>query len=528
MSSRHIHLADLIEAMADSIPDRVALITSQTQRTYAELDERATRLANHLAQQGIGAGDHVAIHAMNCVEWVEAFYACFKLRAVPVNVNYRYVEGELRYLYDNSDAKAVIVAPDFVDAVAKVADALPQLRHQLVIGPDYEAALAAASPQRNFAERSEDDIYLMYTGGTTGMPKGVMWRNEDIIIGALNAYRQGAPIPSVDALAEQATQMPMVFSSMAMGPMMHGGCQWAMGNLHVIGGTFVLYSEPKFNAYQALELAARTRAMSVTTMGDAMARPIAEALADPDRPDWNLSGLKILSNGAAPLSAAVREQIVAAVPGITISDGYGSSETGSTGMKVDQGETHAAPRFNTGPNTQVLDENFQPCPVGVTGVLATTGHIPLGYYKDPEKTATTFPTVEGRRWVISGDFARREEDGTVSVLGRGSVSINSGGEKIHPEEVEAALLKHPDIFDVVVVGTPNERWGQQVTALVQMRAGATLSPADIRDHCRGLIADYKAPKEVLFVDAAPRTPVGKSDYKVAKEMALRMLGLAPA
>ncbi len=525
MPQRHTQLADLLEAMADAVPQRLALITSDRQLTYAELDERATRLANHLAAQGIGAGDHVAIHALNGNEWVEAFYACFKLRGVPINVNYRYRQGELRYLYDNADAKAVIVGPQYVEALEQVSDALPGLRHRLVLGDDYEAALAAAPPERNFAERSGDDLYIVYTGGTTGMPKGVMWRNEDLMLGALNAYRQGAPIDSVDALAEQAKAMPMVFTSMAMGPMMHGGCQWAMGNLHVIGGTFVLYSEARFDAVKALRLAAATKTMSLTTMGDAMARPIAEALASA-RQELDLSGLKVLSNGAAPLSAAVREQLVAALPGVMISDGYGSSETGSTGMKVDQGETHAAPRFNIGPNTDVLDEDFEPCPVGQTGVLATTGHIPLGYYKDPEKTAATFPTINGRRWVISGDFARREEDGTVSVLGRGSVSINTGGEKVHPEEVEATLLKHPDIFDAVVVGTPNERWGQQVTALVQVRSGATMTAEDVRRFCQSEIADYKAPRAVLFVDTVPRTPVGKSDYKVAKELALQLLDLS--
>ncbi len=524
--ARHIHLADLLESMADAVPDRPALITSTSAQTYAELDERATRLANHLAAQGIRAGDHVAVHALNGPEWVEAFYGCFKLRAVPVNVNYRYVQSELRYLYDNSDAKAVIVGAQYVEALAGVAGDLPGLTHRLVIGEDYEAALAAASAERDFAERSEDDIYLVYTGGTTGMPKGVMWRQEDLIKGALNAYRQNAPIESVDALARAAVDAPMVFSAMAIGPMMHGGCQWAMGNLHVIGGTFVLYSEPRFDPYRALELAARTRVLSLTTMGDAMARPIAEALADQERPAWDLTGLKVLSNGAAPLSAAVREQLVAALPGVMISDGYGSSETGSTGIKQDQGDTYAAPRFHVGPNTDVLDEQFRPCPVGVTGVLATKGHIPLGYYKDPEKTATTFPTVDGVRWVVSGDFARREDDGTVSVLGRGSVSINSGGEKIHPEEVEAVLLKHPDIFDAVVVGTPNDRWGQQVTALVQARGKARPTVADLREFCRGKIADYKAPKEILYVEQVPRTPVGKSDYKVAKELALALLGLA--
>jgi len=524
MAQRHIHLADIIELMADAIGHKTAVITGETTRTYAELDERATRLANHLGANGVGPGDHVAIHAMNCIEWVESFYACCKLRAAPINVNFRYVEAELRYLYDNADCVAVIVAPEFVDAVEAVSDSLPDLRHRLVLGDDYESALAAASPERAFGERSPDDLYLVYTGGTTGMPKGVMWRQEDIVRGALNAMRQGAPIDRVEQLAEEAAAAPGQGHLMALGPMMHGGGQWVMGNSHVSGGVFVLYTERRFDPHTVLELASRAGVHSLSTIGDAMARPIAEALLDPACPDYDLSNLFSIGNGGAPLSSGVREQLRAALPNVIILDSYGASETGAAGSRADAGEGFSAPRFNTGPDVTVIADDGRVCDVGEVGKLARSGSIPLGYYKDPEKTAATFPVIDGKRWVVPGDFARIEDDGSITVLGRGSVSINSGGEKIYPEEVEAALVQHPAVFDAVVVGTPSERWGQQVTALVKVREGAEITADELRDHCRNLVADYKLPKDVFVVDAVPRTPVGKVDYKVSTAEALRLLG----
>ncbi len=273
-----------------------------------------------------------------------------------------------------------------------------------------------------------------------------------------------------------------------------------MGNAFTMGGTMVLYTRKGFDPNAIWQLVSDKAVNSVSTIGDAMARPLAEALLAPDRPDWDLSMFFSIGNGGAPLSASVREQLREAKPGIMILDSYGASETGAAGAKADEGEGHSAPRFAVGDDTTVLDEDGNVCPVGVTGKLARSGHIPLGYFKDPEKTAATFPTYNGKRWVVPGDFARIEDDGTISVLGRGSVSINSGGEKIYPEEVEAALVSHPDVFDAIVVGTPHERWGQQVTALVQLREGASPTVEDIVAHCRTLVADYKSPKTTFFVE----------------------------
>ncbi|CAB4888322.1 unannotated protein [freshwater metagenome] len=522
--SRTYNLADLFEVVADAVPDRTAVVAGLQRRTYRELDERASRLANHLHASGVNKGDHVAIHAMNCAEWVEAFFACFKISAVPINVNYRYVEAELRYLYDNADCVAVIVEPQFRSRLDAVLADLPDVRLVLEIGPAYEAALAAASPERPNLGRSNDDLYVLYTGGTTGMPKGVMWRHEDAFFATMNSARYNKPLDRPEDLGPEIAATASAMTMMAIGPMMHGGAQWMLGNCIFVGGTIVLYCERGFDADAVLRIIEREHVNSVNTIGDAMARPLAEAIAGAPPGTYDLSSLFAFGNGGAPLSAAVRQQLTAALPTAVIMDSFGASETGATGAKVDAGEGFGAPRFMMGPHTTVLSEAGEPCAAGVTGKLARTGHIPLGYYKDPEKTAATFPTYGGKRWVIPGDFARIEDDGTISLLGRGSVSINSGGEKIYPEEVEAVLKKHPAVFDAVVVGTPNERWGEQVTAIVQVRPGSELTDADVKAHCRTELADYKAPRTVLFVDEIQRTPVGKADYQWAKATALRLIG----
>jgi len=522
-ATRPLNLADVLEAMADGVPDRAAIHTGDRVWTFAEIDERATRLANHLLSLGIRPGEHVAVHSTNRIEWVDALYGCLKARAVPININYKYLHDELAYLYDNADCVAAIVAPEFVDALAGLD--VPTLRHTIVLGDTYDAALAAASTERPAIGRTADDHYVLYTGGTTGYPKGVVWRNEDLIRAALNAARYGAPLESIDQLVAeaQAVESPMVL--LACGPMMHGGSQWILGNGHVAGQTVALYTEPQFDPVKILDLVEAAKVVSLTFLGDAMGRPVAEAiLAEPDR--WDLSSLAAVSNGAAPLSDGVREEIRRALPGRFILDSYGSSESGAAGSRIDDGSEAgaAAPRFTVTDQVEVFDADFKPCPVGVDGMLGRSGPVPLGYYKDPVKTAATFREIDGVRWAIPGDFARREEDGSVTVLGRGSVCINTGGEKVHPEEVEAVLLRHDDIFDAVVVGTPHERWGQQVTALVQRRADAVLTEDDVRAHCRALISNYKVPKTVLFVDEVPRTPVSKVDYPASAALAARLLG----
>ncbi|WP_183092261.1 AMP-binding protein [Nocardioides stalactiti] len=520
---RPLNLADVLEAMADTIPDRAAVFTMDRVYSYADIDDRATRLANHLVSLGVEPGEHVAVHASNRIEWVDALYGCLKARAVPININYKYLHEELSYLYENADCVAAIVAPEHVETVRALD--VPLLRDLIVLDEGYDAALAAASPQRQVAGRSPEDHYVLYTGGTTGNPKGVIWRNDDIIRAALNAARYGAPIESVEQLAAEAAanENPMVL--LACGPMMHGGSQWILGNGHVAGYTVALYTETSFDATRILDLVEKAGVNSLTFLGDAMGRPVAEAiLAAPDR--WDLSSLAAVSNGAAPLSDGVREQIRRALPGRFILDSYGASESGATGSRIDDGTGAAtgAPRFDVSDQVEVFDSSFEPCPPGVDGMLGRSGPVPLGYYKDPAKTAATFREIDGVRWAIPGDFARREQDGSVTVLGRGSVCINTGGEKVHPEEIEAVLLRHPDVFDAAVVGTPHERWGQQVTALVKSREGAPVTADVLLEHCRTLVANYKVPKAVLFVDEVPRTAVSKVDYAATATLAAELLG----
>lgn len=524
MVNRHIHLGDAIEALADAVPDRTALITNETQRTYRELDDRATRLANHLAGRGIKAGDHVAVHATNCVEWVESYYACFKIRAVPININYRYVEKELRYLYGNSDAVAAIVAPEFVDHVERVKDVMRDPGFLLVLGEQYETALAEASAERAFEERSEDDLYIVYTGGTTGLPKGVMWRQGDILPGALNMYRYGAPLERVEQLAEEAAANHSPMRLQMMGPMMHGGSQWAMANTHVAGGTAVLYTRPSFDPHDVLTMAADNSVVALSVIGDAMARPIADLLARRDRPDYDFSALMALANGGAPLSHAVREVLHRALPDVALIDSYGSTETGTAG--IEQGaEKHTAPRFRVGPDITVLGKDRRPAAPGELGMLARSGHIPLGYYGDPEKTAESFCEIDGKRWVLSGDSVHLEQDGSITILGRGSLTINTGGEKVFPEEVESALMEHEDVLDAIVIGIPSDIWGEQVTALVALRADREVTVDELKRHCRSHVAGYKVPKAVFLVDSVPHTPVGKHDYKAGLQQACELMGL---
>ncbi len=516
---RSVHLGDILEVVADAVPDRRAVVTEHRSVTYAEYDERTTRLANHLVSEGVRPGEHVAIHAMNCIEWAECFIGVMKARAVPINVNYRYLHDELVHVYASSKVTMVILAPEYAEVVERVRQDVPTVTRTLSFGEEYESALARASAERLVTDRTGDDHYVLFTGGTTGLPKGVVWRQEDIIIAALNAIRLGAPIESVEQLGSEtaANENPVVMCT--AGPLMHGGSQWILGNSVVGGATFVLYTRHHFEPEAFLDLVATSGANSLVTLGDAMARPVAEALArEPDR--WDMSSVFVVSNGAAPLSPAVREQIRTVLPGVMINDSYGASESGTTGTRLDDGTERAAPVFNVGPETTVLDVALQQCPVGEVGLLARSGRIPLGYLDDAVKTAATFKVIDGVRWVLPGDQARIEQDGSITVLGRGSQVINTGGEKVHPEEVEAVLLAHPAVFDAAVVGAPHPRWGEAVTALVSLREGAEDTEAEeVRAHCRERIADYKVPKEVIVVSEVPRTPVRKVDYRRAREVA---------
>ncbi len=527
------NLADLFEIVADAVPDRLALVAGDRRLTYAQLEERANRFAHHLLDHGVEPGDKVSIYSWDRAEWVEAMLGTYKARAVPVNVNYRYVADEARYILDNSDSVVVVHERAFAPLLATIRADLPNVRHSVVLedGSDaetdatpYEDALAAASPDRDFAPRSPDDLYFLYTGGTTGVPKGVMWRSEDIFFAALGGGGFGQPpITTPEELAdrvpaEDARAIPIVNA-----PLMHGGGQWmALINLFG-GGTIVLNGNRHFDPEWIWRTVEQERCNSVMVIGDAMGRPLAEALSAPGA-SYDTSSVIVVGSGGAILSAAVKEQLRAQLPNAMIIDSFGASETGAGGTVFDKEGAGAGPRFTMGEFMTVLDDELRPIAPGsgVVGKLARRGHIPLGYYKDTEKTAATFVTAaDGTRWVVPGDFAQVEPDGTITMLGRGSVCINSGGEKVYPEEVEAVLKSHPDVFDAVVVGVPDDRYVERVAAIVQARPDTEPSLEELQTHCRERLAGYKLPRQLVLTDVIPRTPVGKPDYRAAKVAATK-------
>lgn len=526
------NLADLFEHAADTFPTREYLVDDRQRRTYAEMEERANRLAHHLADHGVGPGDHVGIYAYNCVEWVETLWAVFKIRAVWINVNYRYVADELGYIFENAGLVAIVFQREFGPRVAAVRANLAGLKHAVVIDDgsqadvsgldavDYETAVAQASPIRDFGPRSPDDRYVLYTGGTTGLPKGVVWRQEDVFFalgGGFDAYtRQRVERP--EDMVEKGRGGPIV--SLPIAPLMHGASQWAVMGGSFVGNKIVLIA--KFDPHRVWELVERERVNMIMITGDAMARPMVEALATSS---YDTSSLWAISSSAAVFSPSVKDDLFAHFPSLVITDAIGASESGMNGFTVVQpGRTamKGGPTVTPAPDTVVLDDQLRPLAPGsgIVGRLARAGNIPIGYLKDPIKTAETFVVApDGTRYSMPGDAALVEADGTITLLGRGSVSINSGGEKIFPEEVEAAVKSHPGIYDCTVVGVPDPRWGQTVTAVVQCRDGHSPSLEEIQSHCRTKIAGYKVPRQLRVVAQIRRAPSGKPDYRWATAVA---------
>jgi acyl-CoA synthetase (AMP-forming)/AMP-acid ligase II len=423
--------------------------------------------------------------------------------------------------------------------VAGVRDRLPRLETLLVVDDGtpspvpgsigaraYEDALADGSAEREFSARSADDLYILYTGGTTGKPKGVMWRAEDIFFGALGGGGglSGDPITTPDAIGRG---IGGVLRCHPACPLMHGTGQWAAFATLYAGGAIVLSPTRQFDAADTWGLVARERVAVLVIVGDAFARPLVDAFDALD-PSTDVSSLVVMLSGGAVLSPAVRRAWIERLPGVLTIDGFGASETGSQGQSLTCADGSGAPCFRFNDDTTVLDADLRPAPVGTVGMLARRGHVPLGYYKDPARTARTFPVIDGVRWSVPGDHARVEADGSVSVLGRGSVSINTGGEKVYPEEVESVLKSHPAVFDSVVVGVRDERWGERIVAVVQMRRGQSATLEDLCRHARCHVASYKVPRALVTVDAIERSPSGKPDYRWAKGVAEEHLGLATA
>jgi len=540
--------ADIWEAIAAAVPNRAAQIQGERVIGWGQFDRRANAVARFLLDAGLTHQSKMAAFLYNGPEYLESYYACFKAGFVPVNTNYRYGDAELTYLFDNADAEAVVFHANFAPVVDQVRGKLPKVKSWLAVALpghpvpdwayDYEA-IASKGADKVVAPwgRSGDDILLMYTGGTTGMPKGVMWRQEDLFLtlgGGGNLIEALPPLASVAeagerALASETGDGGVLRKAIAAAPLMHATAQFTCISVLTGGGTAIVLPSNRFNAVELWSEVERLRASSTCIVGLAFAAPMLEALdANPGR--WDLSSLRAISSSGTVWSHENKQGLLKHLPpGCILFDSLGSSEAvGVGGSTSTAGAEADTAKFMLGVNTAVFTEDGRRIEPGSgeQGLLALSGYMPVGYYKDPEKSAKTFRMFEGRRWSVPGDFAIPNADGTLQLLGRGSQVINTGGEKVFPEEVEEALKKHPAVRDAVVVGVPDPRFGERICAVVELAAGAeqpTLQ--ELASHVRGHLADYKAPREAVFAPAA-RSPNGKVDYKAAKATALEALKLS--
>jgi fatty-acyl-CoA synthase len=541
--SIELSIAEVQEAIAAAIPDREALVFRDRRFSYREWNQRTRRLANHLRDAGFGchrerdtlAGwesgqDHLGLYLYNGNEYLEGMLGAFKARVAPFNVNYRYVDDELVYLLNDARTRILIYHAEFAPRVAAVRDRVPTLTHLLQVDDgsghallpgalDYEAALAASTADA-CPPGSPDDLYILYTGGTTGMPKGVLWRQSDILFSALG----GGAHTSLDSLVAAARQGASLgpMRMLPAAPFMHGAGHWVAFSALNGGHTCVVQGQvQRLDADEIWRLCERERVNFLQIVGDAFARPLLDQLT---RGSYDLSSLRILLSGGAPLNAALKTQLLDRLPALSVVDGLGSSETGGQGAHVSTRESGGATgRFTPGPDNVIVDEALSrvlaPGHEGM-GWWAKRGRVPLGYLGDPGKSARTFVAIDGARYAVPGDRARHLADGSVELHGRDSVTINSGGEKIFAEEVEHALKQHPDVYDAVVTGRPSERWGSEVVAVVELRSGAAADAPALIEFCSAHLARYKLPKAVVFRDQIVRSPSGKADYRWARAQAV--------
>ncbi len=537
-------LVGVFDAVADAVPDRPAVIQGARRVSYGAMKTRARRLASYLHEHGLGwhtervdlAGhesgqDHLALMLYNGPEYIEGMLGAYGARVAPFNVNYRYVGNELRYLFNDAKPRGVIyhgsMAPVLAPLIAEMKPPPLLLQVQDSSGNDllpgavdYEAALESADPAGPPVTPSPDDLYILYTGGTTGMPKGVLWRQHDIFMAAMGGRVVGTWKPmmnyeQIEKGAIDGSGLPVL----VLPPLMHGGAQWGAFHLFRDGNALVMPEDTRrmdpADVWRTLE---RERAVTISVIGDAMVRPLLDEL---ERDKYDTESLAAIANGGAPLTPGVRRNLLARFPHLIVADTVGSSETGAQ-MNLATNQAESATIFNPGPGAVVLDAERQhvlkPGHDG-TGWLGQAGWMPLGYLGDAERTAQTFPMVDGVRFAVPGDRARHLSDGRIELFGRDSLSINSGGEKIFVEEVEAAIAAHSAVADVIVVGRPSERWGQEVCALIELVPGAIVTKGEIVDFSARTIARYKVPKSVRFVGHVQRSPSGKGDYRWAKEVA---------
>jgi fatty-acyl-CoA synthase len=545
------NLSTVFATVARAVPDQEVLVWRDRRLTYAAMDARVDGLAHYLAAAGLGshverdqlAGhesgqDHVGLYLRNGNEYLEAMVAGYRARVAPFNVNYRYVEDELLYLLTDARTRALVYHAEFAPRVAAIRDRLPDLAvlvqvadesgNDLLPGAvDYESVLDTPPPAGGMPVPSGDDLFILYTGGTTGMPKGVLWRNDDIYVTSMGGTPFGTnePFTSYDAIAEAAVAANGGMTVLVIPPFMHGAAQWSTFHMITSGGKIVIADNvQRFDPADALRTAVREKAVSMPVVGDAVALPLVEEI---ERGSYDLSGLAAINNGSAPLTPGVRDRILAALPHIIVMDAAGASETGlqmsSISLKGMEADTAT---FAPVEATTVVDDLFTRvlAPGEGGGWLAQRGRVPLGYLGDEAKSARTFPVIDGERFSIPGDRATLLDDGRIELLGRDGVTINSGGEKIFVEEVERALAAHPDVRDVVVVGRPSERWGSEAVAIVQLEAGATPTDDDLLAEAGRHVARYKVPKAIVRVESVQRSPSGKADYRWAKTQAVQPVG----
>jgi fatty-acyl-CoA synthase len=534
------NLADLFELVADTAPDRLALAhgVAGPTRTWRDLDRRGNALALHLAR-GHAPSDKLALYAYNRPEFIEALVGALKARMVPVNVNYRYREDELVYLFDNSDATAVVYEAEFADRVARVRDRLRNVREWIEVTDgaplqngfaiSWESIVADGTDARLDARRDPADLLFMYTGGTTGMPKGVMWEHKALynsLGGGGNAVLGEAGSESPEQHRERVAQEARAQRLLPACPLMHGTGLFTSINALGSGGAIVTTESRHLDAEELWSVIEARRVNACAIVGDAFAKPMLKALQE-NRGRWDLSKFALLVSSGVMWSPPVKQAILEEIPHALLYDSFGSSEAVGFGAELTTRQsTIALGKFRIGPNCKVFTPEGKEVEPGSgeKGYIARSGPIPVGYYKDEKKSAETFKTYQDRRWSIPGDWCTVNADGTIVLHGRGSVCINTAGEKVYPEEVEEALKTHPAVADALVVGLPDEKWGESVTGVVRLEAGAHASEDELRAHVRERLAGYKTPKRIVFTEQSMRAPNGKADYKGAKAAAQAAVG----
>jgi len=531
-----MHFATLWEALADEIGDREAVVTGGVRRSWREYESRAARLAALLTDAGLGRDSKVGLYLWNGNEYMEAQFAALKIRGVPININYRYLDDELLYLLENSDAEALFFHRSLGERVARVKNRAKKVRLWIEVddggealpgAAGYEQAIAAHDPAPRIT-RSPDDTYMFYTGGTTGMPKGVMYDMggmlQAFIAASFPLYGLGMPaIDEVPGVAAKSWAEGANIVSVPACPLMHGTGQWIGAMMpHNAGAKLVMLPGRSFDAHELWRESAREGATQLVIVGDAFARPMLRALEEAkaeDRP-YDPGSVKIIVSSGVMWTSEIKQQLLDWNDFVLI-DAMGSTE-GSMGVQItSRGNLGETAKFAMAPTTKVFTEDgreVQPGS-GETGMVAAGGNVPTGYYKDERKSAATFRTIGGVRYSFPGDWAQVEADGSLTLLGRGSNCINSAGEKIYPEEVEEAVKQHPDVVDCLVVGLPDEKFGQRVVGVASLRQGGAADSESLREFTRGKLASYKTPKQLFIVPEVRRAPNGKADYQWARETA---------